>query len=70
MVAHRCQSKKIKITKINKRNQKKKKNENILFRKKTHKITWPMSAKSDKKCFYSKGKITKLPWPMSAKSDT
>ena len=29
-----------------------------------------MSAKSDKKCFYSKGKKTKLPWPMSAKSDT
>ena len=30
-----------------------------------------MSAKSDKKSFYSKRKkTTKLSWPMSAKSDT
>ena len=35
------------------------------------KLSWSMSAKSDKKSFYSKRKkTTKLSWPMSAKSDT
>ena len=35
------------------------------------KLSLPMSAKSDKKIFYSKRKKNiKLPWPMSAKSDT
>ena len=29
-----------------------------------------MSAKSDKKSFYTKRKKTKLPWPINAKSDT
>ena len=39
--------------------------------KKPIKLSWPMSAKSDEKIFYSERKQkTKLPWPMSAKSDT
>ena len=41
------------------------------MRKKRTKLSWPMSAKSDKNFFYSeRKKSTKLPWPMSAKSDT
>ena len=54
MLAHLCQSKKIKITKI-KKNKNEIKNENkkiekmkkILFRKKPTKLSWPMSAKFD-----------------------
>ena len=34
------------------------------------KISWPMSAKSDKNIFlFKKKKKTKLPWPISAKSE-
>ena len=34
------------------------------------KLSWAMSAKSDKTFFIQKEKKEKLPWPMSAKSDT
>ena len=34
------------------------------------KLSWSLSAKSDKKFFIQKEKKTKLSWPMSAKSDT
>ena len=34
------------------------------------KLSWAMSAKSDKTFFIQKEKKAKLPWPMSAKSDT
>ena len=42
----------------------------MLFRKNHTKLSWPMSAKSDKTFFIQKEKKTKSPWPMSAKSDT
>ena len=53
MVAHRCQLKEIKITKIKK--NKKIKNEN----KKIEKI----------KKYYSEKQLTEISWPMGAKSD-
>ena len=35
------------------------------------KLSWPMSAKSDKKnILFKKKEKTKLPWPMTAKPDT
>ena len=60
MVAHCCQSKQIKITKTKKEN-KKNESEKIekmkkIFRKKPTKLSWPMSAKSDKKNFLFKKK--------------
>ena len=64
MVAHRCQSQKIKITKIKKKNKIKNQNEKNEIIKKYYseknptKLTWPMSTKYDKKFFYSKGKKT------------
>ena len=46
------------------------KNEKIIIQKKTPtKLSWPMSAKSDKRFIQKEKKSTKLPWPMSAKSD-
>ena len=59
MVAHRCQSETIKITKMNKKyvkneNKKTEKIKKVLFRKKPTKLSRPMSAKSDKSFFYSK----------------
>ena len=46
------------------------KNEKIIIQKKTPaKLSWPMSAKSDKRFIQKEKKSAKLPWPMSAKSD-
>ena len=43
----------------------------MLFGKKPTKLSWPMSARSDKKIFlFKKKKKMKLPWSMSAISDT
>ena len=43
----------------------------MLFGKKPTKLSWPMSARSDKKIFlFKKKKKKKLPWSMSAISDT
>ena len=38
--------------------------------KKPQKLSWPMSAKSDKFFYSKRKKNTKLPLPISAKSDT
>ena len=38
--------------------------------KKTQKLSWPMSAKSDKFFYSKRKKNTKLPLPIGAKSDT
>ena len=67
MLAHRFQSKQIKIKKI----KNKIKNEKKYYSEKIPtKLSWPMKAKSDKIFLFKKKKNAKLPWPMSAKSDT
>ena len=43
---------------------------NIIQKKTPPKLSWPMSAKSDKIFLLKKKKNTNLPWPLSAKSDT
>ena len=70
MVAHHCQSIKIKLKRNKIKDEKKppQKWKNYSG-KKNAKLSWPMSAKSDK-FFIQKEKKTKLPWPMSARSDT
>ena len=48
-----------------------KKNEKQYYSEKNPaKLSWPMSAKSDKIFLLKKKKNTNLPWPLSAKSDT
>ena len=69
MAAHRCQSKKIKETKIKIKKNKNWKNEKNIIQKKTpqnYRDPWVPNLI----LFYSKNKKTKLSWPMSAKSDT
>ena len=56
-----------KIKNENKKIEKMKKN---IQKKPPTKLSWAMSAKSDKTFFIQKEKKAKLPWPMSAKSDT
>ena len=61
---------KIKNNKINNENKKIGKMKKYYSEKTPTKISWPMSAKSDKNIFlFKKKKKTKLPWPISAKSE-
>ena len=46
------------------------KRKNYYSEKNPTKLSWPMSAKSDKFFIQKEKKNTKLPWPMSAKFDT